>query len=124
MRKTAGGITCPNITCPGGGGGGVLHPDLVGRGGTSSCRGLGYLQPGTGVPPRTGRDLGRVSGAPPRKDIGPVKVLGDGDGIYTPSCEQTNKLKKTSRRTSYFCINLKSYDISYNIFACKTKSNC
>ena len=44
------------------------HPDLA----------------GDGVPPPWGtpcRDLGPVTGVPPRKDMGPVEVLWDGDGI-------------------------------------------
>ena len=45
--------------------------------------GRGYPIPGLGVPPPWGtpcRDLGPVIGVPPRKDMGPVEVLWDGDG--------------------------------------------
>ena len=68
--------------------------------GTYPCLGLGYPLPWTRVPPP--RDLGPVTGYPPPewtwdqslgyppgKDIGPVEVLWDGNGIILPGCGQT-----------------------------------
>ena len=117
------GITCPSITYPGVvypilAGGGVPHPDLAG----------GYPPPGTevgtpclelGTPPRKGPGtnhwdtpqkgygtIGSIMGwrwsNPPRKDMGPVKVLLEGDVVTpppTPGGRQTENI--TSRRTSY-----------------------
>ena len=115
-RSTVRGITCPSTTCPGGGGGrypfppwgvphpcpwgGVHHPargyhpwlgvggcPIPGQGGTLSW-GTPHpdLVPVTGVPPPR-KDIGPVKvlwdgdKLPPRKDMGPVEVLWDGDGV-------------------------------------------
>ena len=55
----------------------------------SPCPGPGYPLARTGVPPSQdgyppGRDLGPVTGVPPRKYMGPVKVLWDGGGVPPP----------------------------------------
>ena len=128
--------TTHSITCPGGGGGAAPHPDLargypiltwLGGGGNPSSLGQGVpilryppsqdwgIPPAWdwGTPPQQGKDLGPVTGVPPRKDMGPVEVLWDGDGTSgsimgwrwgnfpppPPGCEQTENI--TSRRTSY-----------------------
>ena len=108
-RSTARGITCPSITYPeevphpwlgypSWSGWGVPHSDLVG--GTHSWLGVphlhlarGYPIPGSRVPhhgvppPRTGVPPGKGPGTShwgtPRKDMGPVEALWDGDG-YPP----------------------------------------
>ena len=69
---------------------GVPYPDLAGVPGQNR----GTLQPGLGYNPswdwctptwdwsiQLGRDLGPVTGTPPRKDMGPVEVLWDEDGM-------------------------------------------
>ena len=70
-RHTAGGITCPSVTCRGGGG--VPHPDLAGDWATP-----------------LGRDLKPVTGVPAAKDMGPVEVLWDGDGVPPPKGHGTS----------------------------------
>ena len=126
-RRTARCITCPSITYTGGviqswPGSGYPMP---GQGGIPSC---GTPPPGqywgTGSPtwdwgtPQDGmwdqslgypsqertRDqwkyYGMEMGYHPRKDIGPVELLWDGDGVPPPAgCEQTENI--TYRRTSY-----------------------
>ena len=67
LRETARGITC-SITFPRDGGGG----------GSSSRSGLG----GGGTPVLAGGySILTWLGVPPERDLGPVEVLWDGDGI-------------------------------------------
>ena len=90
-RRTACGITSPSITYPGGypiltwvdgypiltWAGGVPHPDMAGR--------MPHPDLGGGVPcPDLARGVPLTWGwgTPLRKNMGPVQVLWDGDGIY------------------------------------------
>ena len=74
---TAHGITRPSITCQGGRVW-LPHPDLA----RAYPRWVPLAR--SGVPSfYLGRDLGPVTGVPPRKDLGPVEVLWDEDGVPT-----------------------------------------
>ena len=67
------------------------------------CLGLGY-PPSTRnwgtPPPGTGRDLGPVIGVFPRKDIRPVEVLWDGDGVFSSVWTDTHLWKQYLRHSS------------------------
>ena len=94
-KRTACGITCPSVTCPRGTpswpgwgwgypspGWGVPHPDLAGRGYSF----LGYPLARTGVPLTLAwvppiKGPGTSHWDTPGKDMGPVEVLWDGDGV-------------------------------------------
>ena len=100
---------------------GLPHPWL---GDLISGKGRGYLIPGWGTPIWTwpgypmvwtwlGRDLGPVTGVPPRKgprtshwgmprkDMGPVEVLYDGDWVPFPGCEQTDACENSTFPSYY-----------------------
>ena len=80
-----------------GGGGGGLSQYCPGWGRGTPF--LGYFLPGTGVPlPTPSRDLGSVTGVPFRKNMGPVEVLWDGDGLNPPShlCGQTHTCENST----------------------------
>ena len=78
-----------SICCPIQGG---IYP---GRGGGVPILAREGTYPGWGVPPSWGTfpcpDLGLVTGVPPRKDMGPVEVLWDRDGV-SPRCGQTENI--------------------------------
>ena len=94
-RYTAHGITCPRVNYPVGKGEGTPSWPAS-EGGTPSWPSQGYPPshdlgtpawvwvppPGTGIP--LGRDLGPVTEIPHLKDMGPIEVSWDGDGVAPP----------------------------------------
>ena len=88
------------LSYPGGGTPSLTRvpPVLTWPGATSSLD-RGYPIPDLGTPlsgpgwgTAPGRDLGSVTGVPTRKDMGPVKVLWDGDRGIPRQCEQTENI--------------------------------
>ena len=65
--------------------GGILSLDLTGLPPSGPGWGITSIQTWLGYPLE--RDLGPVTGAPPRKDVAPVEVLWDRDRV-TPRCGQ------------------------------------
>ena len=76
-----------------------------GGGGTPSWPDWGYpilTWPRVGVPLPPGRDLGPFTGGPPEKDVGPVEVLWDGDGVPPlPRCGQTDTCENSTFPSYY-----------------------
>ena len=72
-------------------------------------RGKGYPSPplqhtflSPSPPPR--RYLGQMTGVPLLgKDMGPVEVLWDGDGVPLPRCEQTDACENSTLPSYYIC---------------------
>ena len=93
-------------------------------GGTPSLAGGGYSIPDQGVGgpdlageyPILGRDLGPVIGVPPGKDMGPVEVLWDGDGLPPQKGHGTSGSIMGWRWATPMGVNWQTETITFPIF--------